>query len=138
MISLPPPLSELERRLGVEVGSLSGADKARAEEAITDATYLALAEVSVATATAWGADPANGGTGAPGVVLTVILKAARREYENPQNLSQESLGDYSRTVTASGVYLTDREAKQVRRAASPNTHPGGFVGTVRTPSAYDD
>lgn len=129
MASLPPPLSALERRLGLEEGSLSGPDRARAEEAIADASALALAEVSTATAAAWA-------TSAPAVAVTVVLKAARREYENPQGYSQESVGDYAYSVSASGVYLTDAEVAQIRRAAGQGAR-GGFTGTVRTPSAYE-
>lgn len=65
----------------------------------------------------------------------VTLKAARREYENPQGLRQENLGEHGFAVdTATGAYLTDGERTAVRRAATGRT--GGFVGTVRTPSAY--
>lgn len=134
MTSLPPPVSELEARLGVEAGSLSGADKVRAEKAISDATALALIEVTDATATGWSADPPDG-TGAPAAVVTVVIKAAKREYENPENLSQESLGDYTSSATATSVYLTARETAVVRRAARGGA-VGGFVGSVRTPSPY--
>ncbi|WGH21356.1 head-to-tail adaptor [Arthrobacter phage Emotion] len=127
-VPLPPPISALERRLGLTVGTLQDEDKARAEEAIDDATTLALAEVSEAKATAWTAD-------APKVVQLVILKAARREFENPRGLNTESLGEHSVGISeTSGVYLTAREVAQIQRAASGRS--GGFVGTVRTPSGY--
>lgn len=136
MTSLPPPLSELEARLGVEAGSLTGVDKARAERVISDATALALAEVSDVTATGWSADPPEG-TGAPAVVVTVILKAARREFDNPENFSTESLADYAYSVSASGVYLTAREAAIIRRAATGRTSTG-FVGSVRVRSSFEN
>ncbi len=125
---LPPALSALERRLGLAEGDLEGTEKARAEEALADATALALAEVSTTRADAWAAS-------APAVVVTVVLKAARREYENPQGFRSEGVGEYSASVdVASGVYLTPGEIAQIRRAATGRR--GGFTGTVRTPSAY--
>lgn len=131
---LPPPLSALERRLGEPEGSLDGVDKARAEDALSDATTLALAEVAPTLATAWTAPESSL---VPAVVTLVILKAARREYENPRGLDTESLGEHSVGITeTSGVYLTAREVAQIRRAA--NGRRGGFVGTVRTPSAFEN
>jgi hypothetical protein len=124
--SLPPPLSALERRLGIDEGSLAGNDQARAEEAIADAVALALAEVPTRTATAWASN-------APAVVVTVVLKAARREFENPQGFVSEGVGEHSATVgTATGAFLTEGERLLVRRAAGL----GGFTGTVRISSAY--
>ena len=125
---LPPNVSELERRLGLPVGDLIGEDKARAEDALTDATTTALAEVPRNIANLWLAD-------APAIVRLVILKAARREYENPQGLETESLGEHSIAgMETSGVYLTPREISQIKRAATGRL--GGFTGTIRTPSAY--
>lgn len=127
-LPLPPPLSALESRLGLPAGTLQDEDKARAEDALDDATTLALAEVSETKAVAWALN-------APKVVRLVVLKAARREFENPRGLENESLGEHSAGFSeTSGVYLTGREIAQVRRAATGRS--GGFVGTVRTPSAY--
>lgn len=126
---LPPPLAALEARLGIPTGGLIDEDRARAEAALEDATALILAEVSAATATTWQSD-------APAVVNLVALKAARREFDNPRGITSESLGEHSVGLSeSSGVYLTSREVAQVRRAA--NGRSGGFVGTVRTPSAYE-
>ncbi|WP_404433293.1 hypothetical protein LG299_02725 [Microbacterium lacus] len=125
--ALPPPVSYLETRLGLPEGSLDGTDKARAENAIGDATTLVLAEVAETTAERWL-------TAAPNVVELVILKAARREYENPRGIYQETRGEHSVGLSeSSGVYLTARELGQVRRAASTRRHG---VGSLRTPSAY--
>ncbi|WNN93964.1 head-to-tail adaptor [Arthrobacter phage Nitro] len=129
-IPLPPPVSSLERRLGLPEGALEGEDLARAQEALEDAATLALAEVPTAKATAWATD-------APKVVALVVLKAARREFENPRGMESESLGEHTVGLTdTSGVYLTAREISQIKRAATGRS--GGFVGTVRTPSAYFD
>jgi hypothetical protein len=127
---LPPPVSALEARLGLPSGTLDGPDLARAQAALDDAAVLVLAEVPANTATAWATD-------APAVAVLVALKAARREFENPRGLSSEGLGEHSVGLTdTSGVYLTAREVAQVRRAAGVARK--GFVGTVRTPSAFDD
>lgn len=127
-IPLPPPLSKLESRLGLVEGSLDGTDKARATDALDDATTLALAEVADTTATRWATD-------APAVVELVILKAARREYENPRGINQETYGEHTVGLSeASGVYLTARELVQVRRAA---TKRRSGVGSTRTPSAFE-
>ncbi|QOP65137.1 head-tail adaptor Ad1 [Arthrobacter phage Phives] len=127
---LPPPVSSLERRLGLPEGSLEGEDLARAQEALDDAATLALAEVPATKAALWAAD-------APKVVVLVVLKAARREFENPRGMASESLGEHTVGLTdTSGVYLTAREIAQIKRAATGRA--GGFVGTVRTPSAYFD
>lgn len=128
MPSLPPTLAALASRLGVPAGTLLAEDQARATAALEDASTLALAEVSTSLAETWT-------TSAPAVVVLVVLKAARREYENPRGMNLETLGEHSVGLTdLSGVYLTAREVAQVRRAASGRT--GGYVGSVRTPSAY--
>ncbi|MDR6436056.1 hypothetical protein J2790_001177 [Paenarthrobacter nicotinovorans] len=126
--SLPPIVSELEQRLGLVPGSLEGVDKSRAEKALEDAAILALAEASETKAAKWETD-------CPKVVRLVVLKAARREFENPRGIENESLGERSVGLTdTSGVYLTAREVAQIRRAASGRS--GGFVGSIRTPSTY--
>jgi len=129
-IALPPAVAALEARLGIPVGSLVDEDLARATAAIEDATTLVLAEVSTARSDEWIYD-------SPDVVRLVILKAARREYENPRGLSSEALGPHAVGMTdTSGVFLTEREVAQIHRAASGRT--GKFVGDVRTPSAYGE
>jgi hypothetical protein len=126
--TLPPAVAKLERRLGVPEGSLDDTDLARAEDAHDDATILALAEVADTTADRWR-------TAAPDVVELVILKAARREYENPRGIQQETRGEHSVGLAeSSGVYLTGREVMQLRRAA---TRRRSGVGSVRTPSAFE-
>lgn len=126
---LPPPLSYLETRLGLAAGTLTGTEAARATAALEDASALALAEAPQNVADTWALS-------APAVVVLVVLKAARREVENPRGLETETVGDRSVGLTqTSGVYLTASEVAQVRRAA----RGGGRrrVGTLRTPSAYE-
>jgi hypothetical protein len=128
MSALPPIFLVLERRLGVAGGSLSGPDAARAEDALADATALALAEVSATTGEAWEVN-------APAVVHAVILKAARREYENPKGLRSESAGEYGTTVDVpSGAYLTPGERRSDPQSSHRlwRRHSPHAVG-VRTP-----
>ncbi|UVK59026.1 head-to-tail adaptor [Microbacterium phage Cen1621] len=129
---LPPALSALERRLGLPEGSLDGPDKARAEDALADAVTLVLAEVAPTLADKWRA-------AAPEVVELVVLTAARRGYENPRGINQETLLGHTVGLSEStGVYLTARELQQVRRAATGRRKATGYVGSIRTPSAYTD
>lgn len=122
MTALPLPVSGLETRLRLEVGSLSGADLAAAEVYIGDATALVLDEVPSDTETAWTAD-------LPRTVELIIYKAARREWENPSGLSQEISGEHTITTSAtSGVFLTQNEIAKVRNAAGVSS---SAVGSVR-------
>lgn len=115
--------------MGFAPGTLDAEERTRAEAALEDAATLALAEVPAIKAEAWVTD-------APAVVSLVVLKAARREFENPRGLNQETLGEHTVGMSdTSGVYLTKREIQQVRRAATGRS--GGFVGSVRIKSAYE-
>lgn len=126
---LPPPVSALEARLGLTPGTLSEEELTRATAALEDAVTLVLAEVPDALAATWTLD-------APKVVALVVLKAARREFENPQGINQETLGEHTIGISeSSGVYLTAREVAQIRRVV--NGRRGGFVGSVRIKSAYE-
>ncbi|WP_158864268.1 hypothetical protein [Leifsonia sp. AG29] len=128
MTALPPPVADLEARLGLASGTLDGDDLARAWAALNDAAVLAVAEAGVVAGERWHVD-------APAVVTLVVLKAARREYENPRGVQQETQGDHSIGLTeTSGVYLTPRELMQLQRAAFGGS--GRFLGSIRTPSAY--
>ena len=133
--ALPPPLADLEADLGYAPGELAADDPTeatRATRALKDATTLVLAEVPPTVATTWRTD-------APDVIDLVVRTAARRGFENPRGINQETLGEHTVGLSdATGVYLTARELQQVHRAASGRRTTPGFVGTVRTPSAYGD
>ncbi len=123
----PPTLADLERRLGVEEGSLDGVDRARAQAALDDAVALASAEVPNFILERWA-------TSSPSVASVVVLKAARREFENPRGYVSATAGDVGgRVETATGVYLTREEITQLKRAAGLRT---GRVGSVYTPASY--
>lgn len=124
--TLPPSRDALETRLGLDAGSLEGADAERADAALSDATILALAEVNETKANDWN-------EAAPDAVWLVVLKAARREFENPSGIGQESLGERSVSgLDTSGVFLTVREIAVIRRAASGRL--GGSVGSIKVGS----
>jgi hypothetical protein len=122
-------VSALELRLGLEIGSLQGADLARANASLEDASSLVRAEA--------GKPWLDGNTvTAPAQVVTIVIKAALREYKNPDGFSSEQIGDYSyRTDNVGGVYLTEDERRIVRMAAGTG---GAGMGTIRTPSEYYD
>lgn len=124
--TLPPPVAALERRLGLDEGTLEGADKARAEDALSDASELVLLEAG-RRADAWRTNP-------PSIAVIIALKAARREWDNPEGNTQETLGEHTiGTSNTSGIYLTADERQTLRRAAGN----ASSVRTLRTPSAYD-
>lgn len=129
--ALPPPLAALETDLGYEEGELEGVDLRRAERALQSAATLILAEVAPATAERWKDD-------APDVVVLVAITAARRGFENPRGISQETLGAHTVGLSdTTGVYLTAQEVAQVVRAATGRRTATGYTGSLRTPSAYD-
>lgn len=122
-------VSALELRLGLETGTLQDTDLARAQAALDDASALVRAEA----AKAWL--DAEDNVTAPAQVITIVIKAALREFKNPDGFTSEQMGDYSyRTDQSGGVYLTDDERRIVRQAAGAGAY-GAW--TVRTPSAFD-
>lgn len=75
----------------------------------------------------------------PASIRTIVLRVVDRAWRNPEGFSAESDGDYSyqRTNVQPGVYLTEQEAKAVRRAAGksglwtqPTTRGGPGCETV--------
>lgn len=122
-------VSALELRLGLELGSLQGADLARANASLEDASSLVRAEAGKP----WldGDDVT-----APAQVVTIVIKAALREYKNPDGFTSEQIGDYSyRTDATGGVYLTEEERRIVRNAAGTG---GAGLYDVRIQSSYYD
>ena len=120
-------VSALELRLGLEIGSLQGADLARAQASLEDASALVRAEA--------GKPWLDGDTvTAPAQVVTIVVKASLREFKNPDGFTSEQMGDYSyRTDATGGAYLTEDERRIIRQAAG--TTGQGLV-TMVTPSAY--
>lgn len=124
-------VSALETRLGLELGTLQGADLARAQAALDDASALVRAEAR----TTW-LDAETDAVTAPAQVITIVVKASLREFRNPDGFTSEQLGDYSyRTENTGGVYLTEEERRIVRAAAGAASHD---VWSPRTPTAYGE
>lgn len=123
-------VAAIELRLGFETGTLQGPDLARAQAALDDASALVRAEAGKS----W-VDTDGTTITAPAQVLTIVVKAALREFKNPDGFSSEQMGDYSyRTDHTGGVYLTDDERRIVRQAAGAGAY-GAW--TVRTRSEFD-
>ncbi|MEU4568668.1 hypothetical protein [Micromonospora sp. NPDC023956] len=133
-MSLPPlaTVADMEKRLGLVPGSLSGADLARAGAALEDVSALVRLEAGAD----WVAE--DGATiTAPPAVVTVVLAAALRGYRNPDGFQGETVGPYSYQYAqgATSAYLTAQELRLIR-AASGNS--AASVYTLRTPSAYSE
>lgn len=125
---------ELLARMGLAPEDLSDVDSSRIDAAVSDAEALVFSEVSPATATEWEAT-------LPAVVRVVLLKAARREYDNGAGYREETLGEHAVSVAAEfavGVYLTAGERALIRREAGLDQRKRGYTGSIRTPSAYSE
>lgn len=105
-------LADLEHRLGLDEGTLDGADEIRAQAALDDASALVRDEARQT----W-VNESNALAGVPDVIFRVTLGAALRNYVNPDGLLTEQVGPFSRTIkqTEAGVYLTEAEVVIVRR-----------------------
>lgn len=122
-------LDELEARLGVDPGSLSGPDSARAQAALDDASALVREE----SRRDW-VDTDDAITAPPSLVR-VVLGAALRNFRNPDGEISQTAGPFSRTVKAAdvGVYLTPAETEIVRRYRQESTG----LWTLRTTRGDD-
>lgn len=134
-MALPPlaTLAAMEVRLGVPVGSLTGADKTRAEAALDDVSALVRDEAG----RDW-VNALNVAVAPPGVAV-VVLQAAMRCYRNPEGLTGESVGPYSwqGQQGETTLYLTDSEIRAIHAAVRAEGTGWTGTGSVRTPSAYD-
>src|SRR5690606_11478740 len=130
-MSLPPlaTVADLEARLGLEPGSLTGADRTRAEADLEEDATL----VRAAASKAWVAE--DGTSTAPAIAKTVVLRAALRVYRNPAGHQSNQTGPFAFQIARSeiGIYLTDAEVDLIKDAAGRS---GAYM--VRTPSAYYD
>lgn len=126
-------VADLETRLGLAAGSLTGTDLARAEAALDDASALVRAEAGLDWVDAYGASTA------PASVVVVVVQVALRVYRNPDGYISESIaGAYSYAYgqgAQNGLTLTDAERRIITRAAAADGGTGGLV-SVYTPSAY--
>lgn len=112
-------VTEFEARLG---RSLSGAEMARAEAVLDDASAIVLSE----------GDSTWTDATVPGAVAAVLLTAARRAFDNPDGAGQKSTGDVS--VSYRQVGLARAELKIIRRAAGRSS----ISTTLVSPYSGDD
>jgi hypothetical protein len=110
-------VSALEARLGIPLGTLTGADRAKAEADLEDASNLVRAE----TRRSWLDD--NNTPNAPGAVVTIVLKAALRCYRNADEYTSETEDGYTwrREPDSVSPYLIDAEIRLLRRYAATSS-----------------
>lgn len=105
---LPPlaTLDELEVRMGQQD------EAARAEAVLWDASNLVRSEAGKT----W-VDDSNVVAGVPDMVVTLVLKVAKRAIDNPEGLIGETYPEYAwrKDGAEDGVYLTDKECRIARR-----------------------
>lgn len=114
LISLADFTDRYEKTLDVE-------GEARVATLIDDASALVVQTVNDSDVTdVWKAD------GAPSAVVPVLVSMVRRAIDNPEGVSQKSVGDASMSWGSSrggssrpseALYLTTNERRIVRRAA---------------------
>jgi hypothetical protein len=132
------PVSALEERLGVPVGSLVDEDLTRATRALEDASHLVRVESGVLWVDSLGTPIA------PEAVVVVVLQIAKRTYINPDGLSSESVEGYSWQTDQQtmGIYLSEDELRTVRAATAAwrSTQDGparwGGTGSLTIRPAY--
>jgi hypothetical protein len=107
----------------------TGSEADRAEAILVDASELIRDEAGVT----WLNDDETAVEDVPHRVQGICRDVALRAYLNSEGLSQKSIGDLSKSYDRAGreggevVYLTDREAAAVRKAAGGT---GGFVAAT--------
>lgn len=132
-------VADVEVLLGLEVGSITGTDLARCEQSLKYASML----VRRAAGRPWVDELGELDPLLPDELPTVTARAAKRDFSNPDGVSNEALGQgaYSYTYAEgmSLVYLTDDEVALIQSVSEPVLPPGSWtgVGSIRTPSAYD-
>lgn len=118
-MSVPlPPLAELEdlvARLGSDV--TGDADEARAAATLEDVSAFIREEAHKS----WVSPDDPTVATPPATIKAIALQVAMRNYRNPEGFSSESAADYSYQRNGAtgegGLYFTERELKQIRRAA---------------------
>ncbi|MDQ8045255.1 MAG: hypothetical protein REI11_11675 [Patulibacter sp.] len=132
-----PPLATRER-LGRLLGYGDAGFPTTEEQDRADELLAAVSEEIRDVAGITWTDDDGELTGVPPKVQSICAAAAARAFGNPEGLTQRTIGDstkgWDRTAREGGevVFLTEREERQVRRAAG-NTS----MVSVTTVSAYD-
>jgi hypothetical protein len=128
-MALPPlaPVSAMETRLGLAAGALSGADLARAGDALADASTL----VRLYSGKDWTPELC------PAALVTVTVQAALRAYRNPEGYTGENFGGaYAYTTKETGVGLTADEVATCERVGKATRTLYSHFNSVRVRSAY--
>lgn len=121
-------VAQLEARLGEPAGSLAGEDLARATAALDDASLIVGAYGDRTWTDAGGAHPI------PGMAQVVVLRLARRFWDNPEGLSYEALGDHTVSRSAAATFLTPEERAFV--ASDAGTAGNAGVYSVGLPGVW--
>lgn len=121
-------VAELEARLGVPAGSLVAEDLARATADLDDASIVVAAYGDRNWTDADGAHPI------PAAAHVVVLRLARRMWDNPEGLSYEALGDHTMSRATAATFLTAEERALVAGDAGSAGNAG--VYSVETPGVW--
>lgn len=117
-----PPLASLEQLAGRLGYAPDGAEATRAAARLADASELIRDEAGVT----WVND-AGVLVDVPRRIVSICIDVALRAVTNPEGLTQRQIADSNKSYDRAGlqggaiVYLTDAEAKAVRRAARGST-----------------
>lgn len=134
-----PPLGSFDRLVAKLGYRPEGDERDRAERLLGEASEL-IRDVAGKT---W-ASPTGALTGVPVRVANVCVAAAFRAFNNPEALSQRSIGDSSKSYDRTGreggedVYLTTDEERSVRRADTGSSFLSVTLVTPYNPEAYLD
>lgn len=117
-------VAQFEARLGEAAGSLAGPDLDRATANLEDASEIVLTVGDPTWTDAAGANPV------PSAAQVVVLRLARRFWDNPEGLSYEALGDHVTSRAAASSFLPEDERALVMEAAgySPGVYSVGTPG----------
>lgn len=92
-------------------GGIAEEDTVRAQAVLDDASALVRAEAGKS----WIGSSGMLEDDIPDVILTIVMKAAKRAFTNPDEVRSESIDNYS--TSYGDVYLTKTEVSLVRGAA---------------------
>lgn len=113
-----PALASIEA-FEVRLGRTLGDDEDRAQAALEDASALIRLEANKTWVTGNTID-----SDVPDVIVSICLRAARRAFENPSELSSEAIGNFQQAWRIGNVYLTSDEITVIQHAV------GGGSGMV--------
>jgi hypothetical protein len=115
-----PTLVTVEYAFARRGGTPTGSELTRAEALLVDVSE----EIRDIAELTWLNDAETEVEGVPYPVQAITRAATVRAFDNPEGLSQRSIGDSSKSYDRSGreggevVYLTRREEAAVRKAAA--------------------